>query len=252
MDESNAQASSPPPSSPEQLLEVLLSFHDSQEGQGMFQLCQANRDLIVRSFPQWLATPPDVARNADSYHRYMSGMYYISRFMSLAGLDKSLYPLLISTGQTNPFAAWERKLEQSLELMREGRSEEAVLILSDYLIDNRKRTEHGFRHMAATTHFYVSLAYVRLKKYAEAIAHSETSLNITEEIRDHLSFRIRYVKHLMRLHRQVGQLEAAASYADQMAGLLRKFCRDEPQASFYAALAERLRRGDNSALESSS
>ena len=174
------------------------------------------------------------------YHRYLNDLYVISKSMADQFGCTQAFHDLVAEDQSNPFAKWERKIEQGQALIREDHCLEAARLLSDYLIDVRDLDGYGYRHLAATTHWYISQAHGKIGRRNDAVAHAEQALFITQKINDHSRYLHRYLEYLLKLHRLFGENGLAAEYAEK---LVEFFATREPsEADRYRKEGRMLRR----------
>jgi len=173
------------------LLQRLLDAVQRVDGRSIYYLCKANSQLFQKSFESWLRHAEDLTSDGEQYHSYLNGLYIIAKTMSDSVGEGRLFETLVHAGEDNAFARWERKLEQAQELTGELRLDEAASLLSDHLIDVRHLPGFGYRHMMATTHWYISQVHFNARRRDDAVAHCEQSLAITQEIHDHPRYQLR-------------------------------------------------------------
>jgi tetratricopeptide (TPR) repeat protein len=224
-DESESNAT--PARDAAELLALLLgSMQDDGPGPTTFDLCREHGEDIQRRFGEWLDAAEGLRENRSSYHRHLNHLYVISKMMS-DNLGVPLFSQLVEAGRENTFARWERTLEQGQALVRQLRLSEAASLLCDHLIDKSDLREFGYRHLAATTHWYISQAHLHAGRRDDAVGHGERSLAITREIQDHPKYHVRYHEHLLETHRYFGESSVAAGYAAALASMFDEFHQPE-------------------------
>jgi tetratricopeptide (TPR) repeat protein len=226
------------------LLERLLDAIDKRDGRSTYYLCKANANLVHGSFKKWLDHAADLTLDPVRYHRYLNGLYMISKTMSDSVQQGRLFfDVLVHRRESNSFALWERELEQAQKLVAELRLNEAASLLSDHLIDVRRLPGFGYRHMIATTHWYISQAHFNARRRDDAMAHAERSLAITRDIGDHPRYERRYLRHLMEVHQYFGEAEKAANWSERLADFFDHFS-ETPNARWHRSLAKVMRAGE--------
>ena len=124
------------------LLASLLAAIDAGDMMRLAILCRENAKPLLDAFPFWLTPPESIPSGSPEYHKYLNALYVISKFNADSLGVGGLFAMLVAAEQTNPFAAWEAKINQALDLNRELEWEAAACMLSDHLIDVREL--HGF------------------------------------------------------------------------------------------------------------
>src|SRR5688500_10543451 len=161
---------------PSDLLQAVLNAVTDFSTTERFTLCKTHAPQIVECFPDWLRVAEQQGAGTPEYHSFLNKLYLISKILADNYGNGEAFAALVREGEMNTFAQWERKIEQSVELTRELRLHEASSLLTDYLIDVRELNDFGYRHMAATTHWYISQAHLHDRREQYAIAHGQRSL----------------------------------------------------------------------------
>lgn len=208
------------------LLALILDAVDASDDSRLVSLLRDNADAVMEAFEDWLVPPPQVQPGSAEYHRYMNALYVISKTMSDCLGRGGLFQLLVRPTQDNSFAQWERRLEAGQRLVQQLRCGEAASLLSDHLIDVRDLPGFGYRHMVATTHWYISQAHLHARRRNDAVAHGRRALDTTLRIEDHVKYLIRYLKHLSEIHRYFGEAAPAADYLESLARLYEQLALD--------------------------
>lgn len=88
-------ASSPAITPGASLLASLLDAMEQHDDPRLLSLLRDNADAVMAAFEDWRVPPPQVPPGSAEYHRYMNGLYVISKTMSDCLSHGGLFQLLV-------------------------------------------------------------------------------------------------------------------------------------------------------------
>src|SRR6266436_3548759 len=122
---------------PDQLLNVLIETTQAGDLKRLERLCRANREVVIKNFPEWKKVPEHVRKDSQKANRYVPAIIAVAQlFDSRLGVPELLNEL-VGNEESNPLIHWQNQLAQARQMMNELRYADASDLLTNLLIDLR-------------------------------------------------------------------------------------------------------------------
>lgn len=228
-----------PPPSPEALRDQLFAARGHWGP--FYSLCRRHRELIRQHFDGWRKLPVEIRDKPEQVQSYMDGLVAVAQVFAQHFGDPALMRMLIGPPGDNPILRWPGRLAEARKLKDELRYGDAAKLLTDLLIDVR-----GFKGSAVEDYLPVTLGelgecHFQSGDAARAVAPTRQALELVQRAGDADGVRA-YLGNLYEMHRYLGQKDAAADYAEQLAAHLEP--RDPDEARRYRGQARLVRAGE--------
>jgi hypothetical protein len=206
----------PKPSDPGELKRVVLLTVRSGDRRRLERLCRTNSEGIRTHFPGWRKVPEQIRDDPAAVQQYVAGLVAIAQVFAESLGHQDLMQRLVGSPQNNPLVRWQDTLGKARQWMDGFRYAKAQAVLSDLLIDTRELRGSGADKYRPITLGYLGESYFQSGDAQKAVEPTTQALVLCRDCGD-TEGELAYLGNLYEMHRYLGQHEAAATWAAQLA-----------------------------------